>query len=180
MRLSAGNGWRMENKKQFLNIMNGAAVIYDKDLSPDLLSSYWAIFRGYNLDKFKGAMNEICRTLKFWPKPSEIIEVMDRHKGPVAVEARAEQQWRIVIRAVRSGGAGREPVFTDKTTAWLIKNQIRWGYLCEMLQSDEKWEQKRFCRSYELIKENPGALRIEGGAGGAVKKLTSGMLGDIK
>jgi len=123
-------------------------------------------------------MQSICKTSKFWPKPSEIIEEINRGGRPVAVEARAEQQWRIVIRAVRSGGAGREPVFTDKTTAWLIKNQIRWGYLCEMLQSDEKWEQKRFCRAYELIKNNPGALRVEGGA--AVEKLTTGMLREIE
>jgi hypothetical protein len=170
----------MENKKQFLNVMNGAAVIYDKDLSQDLLSSYWAIFREYNFDEFKSAMNVMCRTLKFWPKPSEIIGAILKNKGSVSIGARAEQQWRVVVIGVRNGGAGREPIFMDSITSWLIKNQIKWGYLCEMLQADEKWEQKRFCRSYELIAQNPDLLQIEGGAGAAVKKLTTGMLGDVK
>jgi hypothetical protein len=169
----------MENKKQFLNVLNGAAVIYDKDLSKDLLSSYWAIFQEYDFYEFNNAMNEICRTLKFWPKPAEIIGVILKNKGAASIEARAEQQWRVVVGAVRNGGAGREPGFMDSITSWIIKNQIKWGYLCEMLQADEKWEQKRFCRAYELIAQNPDLLQIEGGAGAAVKELTKGMLKQI-
>jgi hypothetical protein len=149
-------------------------------LSPDLLSSYWAIFRGYDLDKFKGAMNEICRTSKFWPKPSEIIDIIEKNRGPVVgIEAQAEQQWRIVFDAVMGGGLERRPVFEDPITALLAGGRVAWGYLCNMKRVDEKWEQKRFCRSYELVAGDPVALQIVG-AGNRMKRLTDGLLTEIK
>ena len=172
----------MENKKEFLNIMNSVALIYDRKFSKAVLDMYWMLLREESFVEFKNAMQQICRTSKFWPKPSEIIDVIEKSKGPVGIEAQAEQQWRVVVNAVRVHGISREPGFEDAKTAWLIKKQFGWGYLCDIKQNDEKWEQKRFCRSYELLAESEmsgGGFRIED-IPGKLKQLTTGMLNEVK
>ena len=129
--------------------MNQAALIYDKDLTSPLLESYWNILKPYQIDEINSAMNEVCRKNKFWPRPSEVIEKIEG--GQIAIESRAEQQWHLVIDAVRKYGLNRPINFDDPITRHILSRGISWGYLCGINQCDEKWEQKRFCNSYQLL-----------------------------
>ena len=144
----------MENKQDFLNVINRAAIVYEKEISMQFIESYWLLLKEYDFKDFSDAMNIVCRTLKFWPRPAEIIEIIKKRKGPVvSIEALAEQQWRFVINAVRHGGIDRPIIFDDLITRDLVNRQFSWRYLCGIKQKDEVWEQKRFCASYELIAE---------------------------
>lgn len=153
----------MNNKRDFINVLNHTALIYDKDLIGTVMEAYWIFLRHYEFDEFKKAMNHICRISKFWPKPSEIIEVIEKNRGDrVSIETMAEQQWRIVIDAVRKNGLNRSVKFDDKITQYLVNSQFTWRYLCGMKEENEKWEQKRFCEAYKNVLDGEHAnFKIE-------------------
>ena len=52
--------------------------------------------------------------------------------------------------AIRQHGARRRPIFADPVTEHLIKTQFTWSYLCDMLEENENWEQKRWCEAFDL------------------------------
>lgn len=144
----------MENKRDFLNIMNRSAIIYEREFSQAFVDAYWLLLKQYDLNEFTKAMNIICRTSKFWPRPAEIIETIKKITGEGgSIEAVAEQQWRVVVDAIRQNGINRQPKFDDPITNYLIQRQFSWPYLCEMQQKNENWEQKRFCQAYEFAAE---------------------------
>lgn len=171
----------MDNKRDFINVMNQCALIYDKDLIKTVIEAYWLLLREYDFDDFKDAMNQICRTSKFWPRPSEIIDVIEKQGNlNLKIETRADQQWRTVISAIRENGLNRPIEFDDPITRHLVSHGISWQYLCEIKQSDEKWEQKRFCRSYELLstewQTNPQIEHMHS----KVRKLAQNVLKNIE
>jgi len=52
--------------------------------------------------------------------------------------------------AIRQHGARRRPIFADPVTTHLIRTQFNWSYLCDMPESKENWEQKRWCEAFDL------------------------------
>ena len=136
------------DRKEFLNVINKMAIIYEKNFSADFLDVYWDILQPYSVVELKDAMNEVCRTCKFYPKPSEIIELIESKRKPkIRIEAVAQQQWRLVLATLGRGD------FNDPVTAMLCKRQFNYNYLRNMLEKDENWEEKRFCNAYELAAE---------------------------
>ena len=159
------------DKKEFLNVINKMAIIYEKNFSADFLDVYWDILQPYSVVELKDAMNEVCRTCKFYPKPSEIIELIESKRKPkIRIEAIAQQQWRLVLATLGKGD------FNDPVTARLCKRQFNYNYLRNMLEKDENWEQKRFCEAYELEAEaNQNHPQIEDMSEN-VKTLAQGLL----
>ncbi len=41
--------------------------------------------------------------------------------------------------------------FTDPITSNLIKTQFSWKYLCGLEEQSENWEQKRWCKAFDLV-----------------------------
>jgi len=166
----------MENKREFINVMNQAALIFDKDLVHSVIEAYWLLLKEYDFDEFKEAMNQVCRSIKFWPRPSEIIMAVEKNRENMpAIEIRAEIQWRIVIDAVRKNGLNKPVNFDDPITQHIVSRGFSWQYLCDINIKNENWEQKRFCRSYELASKawetNPQIEQMPD----RVKKLVRGI-----
>ena len=117
----------------------------------------------FDIEEISKAFSIHVKKSKFLPTISEIIDIIKKNKGPqISIEARAQRQWRTVLAAVVTHGRANPPTFTDPITANLVKTQFRWPYLCDMKQENENWEQKRWCKAYDLAAEvYPNLLQIE-------------------
>jgi hypothetical protein len=118
----------------------------------------------FDIEEISTAFSTHVKESKFLPTISEIIHIIKSTKGPqTSIDARAQQQWRVVMDAVRRYGYRRgAPLFADPITANLIRTQFRWTYLCEIQEQDENWEQKRWCEAFELAEEvHPDMKQIE-------------------
>ena len=105
----------------------------------------------YEIKETEKAFFSHIQQSRFLPTIAEIKGLLDENKkGHISIEARAQQEWRGVMSAVRQLGAERRPRFLDPVTAHLIKTQFPWSYLCGMLEKNENWEQKRWCEAYDL------------------------------
>jgi hypothetical protein len=152
------------NKKQFLNVMNKAAIVYDTELSKQKLDIYWRLLKQYTESEFSKAMNTVLRTSKFFPKPAEIIELIDPQ--PEIADIALEQAHNIISH-VKQYGSSVWPDLSDPVTEHLMTR--RWPYpswAADLVQSEEKWWVKEFCEAYHSFNkiEYPGQLKqIAGG-----------------
>ncbi|GAI90762.1 unnamed protein product, partial [marine sediment metagenome] len=64
------------DKKEFLNIINQAAIVFEVELAEERIAAYFAIFKEYSTEAFSDAMNQVVRVCKFFPKPAEILDFM--------------------------------------------------------------------------------------------------------
>jgi hypothetical protein len=147
----------MENKKLFSEYMAGLSELFDKSLSDVLAEMYWISLRPHTDGECKAAFDLAIVKCRFFPKPAELIEfIAAQHEPQISIEAVAEQQWRLVLSSLGSGD------FDDPVTAHLCKRQFAYRYLQNLLETNEHWEQKRFCEAYRLASEyHPGDLQIE-------------------
>ena len=72
----------MENKEEFIELIEAMAEIYDKDLSERLIDVYWDFLQPYSdiacLDAFKKVIS-MCR---WWPKPVDFLDILKPKEDP--------------------------------------------------------------------------------------------------
>ena len=114
---------------------------------------------------------------KFFPKAGEILDIANCLGKPThSIEAQAQQQWRLVLTAIRQRGLSRgAPVFDDPITNTLVRTQFTWESLCSVEADKLNWEEKRFVEAYNLASEiEPEKLLIEASTG-EVRALVSNI-----
>jgi hypothetical protein len=147
--------------KDFLSIINQAAIVFDIELSKDRQAVYWDIFKEYSFNEFKDAMNQVVRTCKFFPRPVEILDFMADHK--FQIEDHATNESMLVIELMQKIGGYSEPKFSDITTKIVIDRGFGgWQALCEkQLSKDNQWFIKDFVRLYRSFENNTKYLEIK-------------------
>ena len=114
------------------------------------LDKWHAALADYEIPEISHALTIHLKRSRYLPTIAEVIQIIEETRNPITVEARSQQQWRVVMSAVRQFGKNRPPQFSDPITANLVRTQFRWSYLCEIEEVNEKWEQKRWCEAFEL------------------------------
>ena len=133
--------------------------VFSFDLNEPTIELYHKILKPYPINDVSRACTTWLsshgeRKFDFFPRPNQIIEIIEATKveGP-RIEVRAQQQWRVILQQIKRHGPYHPPQFTDPITAHLVKTQFSWSYLCNMLESEENWEQKRWCEAFKLASE---------------------------
>ena len=121
------------------------ALYYNHEVVPPVLDLWHSSLAEFEIHDIYRAFSLHVKTARFFPVIAEIIDIIGRNKNKLSIEARALQQWRVVMSAVRKYGINRRPQFADPITAHLIKSQFPWTYLCGFPEQEENWEQKRWC-----------------------------------
>jgi hypothetical protein len=154
--------------KGFLSIMNRAAIAFDVELSEQRQKVYWDIFKQYSVGEFSGAMNQVVRSCKFFPKPAEILEFMG---GNVSLHDEATKEAMLVIEAMRRiGGYSTVKFSNPATNAVVMQGFGGWQKLCdESTEENNKWLIKDFVNIYKSYRAShieqhtalPGIIQTE-------------------
>jgi len=133
--------------------------VFTKDLDETTINVYHKILGPYSVEEISAACSTWLastgdRKFDYFPRPNQIIEIIEskKVKGP-RIEVRAQQQWRVILQQIKRHGDYHPPQFSDPITANLVKTQFSWSYLCNMEESEENWEQKRWCEAFVLAAE---------------------------
>ena len=124
---------------------------YEQQLTDDVIEIYHLLWAKYETEDITSACYIWMEKSRWFPKGNEIIELIETQKGPqISLQTRAQQQWRVILQQLKRHGPYHPPQFSDPITAELVKNQFSWSYLANMKESEENWEQKRWCEAFEL------------------------------
>lgn len=170
----------MKNKQTFAKYMTILAEIHTRELSKTLLDVYWVSLQPYDDNECESAFNRMVTTLKFFPKPADMLEAINHvstKQIPGATD-RATEQVAVVMKQVRELGYYRTPVFDDPVTKRLMTSRWSWQAMCSMTAEEHKWWAKEFVDAYrasELVNSTGDDQQIEFNNNRRLKLLVGGI-----
>ncbi|WP_290925028.1 DUF6475 domain-containing protein [Halodesulfovibrio sp.] len=134
-----------EHRKRFAEGMKGMCELHNRAASKPMLKMYFFALAKFDIEDVLRAFVEAVSATKFFPKPAEIIELIQGSPEDVA-----EFEASKVVNAVRRVGGYRSVAFDNPTTAAVIEYAFGgWAkFCCEFLDANEKWFRKEFCNTY--------------------------------
>ena len=142
-------------QKKIDGILCNMAIYYQFELMPETIDLYHELLAEHSCEDIAAACKVWMKKSEWFPRVNQIVDIIENMKGPqISIESRAQQQWRLVLEAIAYRGLHRgPPVWKDPITTNLLRYQFRWGRLCEMIDSELHWEEKRWKDAYALADE---------------------------
>lgn len=141
----------MKDEIKFKEYMLILGEIFDKEISNGLTGIYWNTLERFTDDQCKAAFGQIIQTAKFFPKPSEFVEILAGKR-----EHQATLAWMQTDEAARRYGPYESVSFTDKVIHSVVQVMGGWPKLMDCTMDEWKWRQKEFERLYSIISANGG------------------------
>jgi hypothetical protein len=124
----------MNNKKIFAEYMTVLGEIHGKEISKTLAESYFEILKPYSDNECITAFKLVIKNSKFFPKPAEILELLESKNKLSSSEA-----WGKVIDCLTYGRQSENPTISKAISAL-----GGWDYLSKLSYDDLHWQEKRF------------------------------------
>ena len=164
---------RTEDFLKFTEYLLTLGEVFGEQISELRLEAYRAALDGYELPAIESAMRRATATLKFFPKPAELIELMEGSH-----DDRAGQAWHVLLDAVSDGG-NASVKFLDPAAA-VAMDVTFGGYLQAartIREADEPMiahYRKNYMQAYQTARKFPrqvetyraGVFEFQNSAGG--------------
>jgi len=136
------------DKKLFLQSLNSLESAFGEKLSEDRAKIYWDILKGYSDINIKKAVIKSMRELKFFPKISEIIEIIEGR-----IEDEAEIAWLILKEKIERYDGYMSVSFPENPIIGSVVEALGgWIRICDTSLKEEKWAKKEFIKLYPIMK----------------------------
>jgi hypothetical protein len=144
----------MEDKRKFTQTMVAMGELHDKELSPVLVNMYWTALKEFADDDVSKAFDVAMMNLKWFPKPSELREIITGNSSEQAHSA-----WSGVIKAIECGAGHRliESAKLAPEIEALVIEMGGWRRLAGMSYRDLDFLKKDFVELYRA-KSSRGAI----------------------
>jgi hypothetical protein len=145
----------MKNKKLLAEYMAMFGEVYDKEITKTLIKAYWACLAGFTDEQVEDAFKEAVTSLKFFPKPAELISIITRKSNSNTLDA--WNAWGEVVGCLDSGEKPRDP-----KTLETVRRLGGWEHLQLCTYGELVWIEKKFKDNYNNIKEHNLNMLPEG------------------
>ena len=136
------------DKKLFLKSLNSLESAFGEKVSGARAKIYWDILKSYSDVEIKKAVVKAIRELKFFPKISEIIEIIEGR-----IEDEAELAWLNFIDKLETEGSYLSVIFPKyPAIGATIEVMGGWVKVSDMTVNEEKWVKKEFIKLYPIMK----------------------------
>lgn len=134
------------DKKRFGVALAALAQCYEKELSLNLQKIYWLVIRDeMSIDQFEAATFAAMRQLQWFPKPAELIKLVEGNLDDIALEA-----WATLVKAIDEHGGYKSIKFKDQVLAATIESCGGWQYICGLKIAEfESFFRQRFIDTYK-------------------------------
>ncbi len=129
------------------------------DINDRLAETYWMIFKNYPDDALNQAINYAMKTCIFFPKPVELIELIEGSPSDKSLAA-----WNLTLKAIRSiGGHNVPPQFEDNRIMAVIADMGDWEEFCRIDNAKDLYlKEKSFREKYQhYLKQSAPATAID-------------------
>jgi len=136
------------NKKTFSEMVEILEAGYREKLSKGASKIYWDMLNKYDDDIIKEATIKCIRELKFFPKISEIIEIIKSNSVD-----EAELAWISLLDKIEYVGHYQSVSFPEYPAIGAVVEALGgWLSICETTFAEEKWIKKEFIKLYPIMK----------------------------
>lgn len=136
-----------DDKTQFADSISALQIAFGQQAGTDVTAAYWQFLKDIPLADFRRAVGSAGRTLRWFPKPSELRDLA----GARTIEATAAEAWGAVRAAIDKHDYTDSVDFGPLVNA-VIRNLGGWQGLCAARLTDlDVWRRKEFLRVYEAF-----------------------------
>lgn len=137
---------RQEDKKEFIKLFMGISELYEKRLSEALISLYFESLKEFSIENIKKSFNLHAKTSKFFPKPSDLLELIEGNREEKGIVA-----WKDFREAIRHQGADNSVIFEDPKISWIVESYGGWIKVCGMETKDLDFMRVGFLKAYNSL-----------------------------
>lgn len=176
-----------QDEARLQKVMNRVAAITDKALTDDHFDTYFDLLSGYSIEQVEAAFNQALRGNTFFPRPAELIELIEGSH-----DDRAGQSWHVLLEAISDGG-NASVKFLDPAAAVAVDVTFG-GYLAAarmIHESDEPMVahyRKTYVQAYQTARKFPrgvetyrsGVFEFQNSGGGTWSARMANYTGPVR
>lgn len=135
------------DKARFATALAGMGEVFDREIKIAVAEIYFRALERFSIDEVEAGISKACSSLRFFPKPVELIEAITG--GGQNLEDKAHVEATKALGAVKNVGTYSTVVFDDPVSQAVIMQHFGgWYRLSELMAADEKWFLKDFAKAY--------------------------------
>ena len=135
----------MLDRDRFMKNLLGLVEMFgEPPMSEFRILAYFGALEAFTDDQVERAMNEASRSLRFFPKPVELVELIQGKQ-----EDRALTAWEQLQQAVSRAGAYQSVLFEDPKIARVIKILGGWEAICLWPVDELQHRRREFLQAYK-------------------------------
>ena len=162
----AQSKWTPEEAAAVDSAFAAICELYNKIPSVGLISIYMCTLEPFPAEEALRALKEAICTLKFFPKPSELAEILCGSKEEHALKA-----WTILSKAVANVGTWRDILFEDPRLCAVVKYFGGWEEIGKWEMREMDFRRTEFVKAYSNY-DNPPPSTLLPGAGSRMAALS--------
>lgn len=140
---------RKHDLLSFTAILVGIGVVYDKEISEQLIDIYWQALKRFDLNEVKQAVEKHINdpdSGQYFPKPAALIKLIVGSSQQQALQA-----WSKVYKAILAIGAYQSVVFDDYLIHAILGDMGGWVNLCLTSLKDLPFKAQEFQKRYMML-----------------------------
>ncbi len=141
---------------RFVKALTVLAEYYEKNLSQGVIELYWQGLKQYEIEAIEGAIGRHLQNPdsgQWMPKIADIVRMIEGTSQDAAALA-----WAKVMRAISRVGQWESLAFDDAIIHLVIDDLGGWPKLCQTVERELPFLQKRFETSYRAYRHQGGSL----------------------
>lgn len=133
-------------RETVIEILGILSEVYGREVSPVLAQVYHTVLAGYPDGQVREAVNRAVRTLRFFPKPAEILEILEG-----TPDDRSMLAWQALENAIRRIGSWESVRFEDGALSAAVEALGGWTKVCEWTEAEMPFRRQEFERLYRVF-----------------------------
>ncbi len=147
----------MKNRRMFAEYLALFGEVFDKEITEAIRNLYWRILEPYEDEQVEKAFKAVIATKRFFPKPAELLELIEGSPDDQAQKALEKVMW-----AVRHIGPYSSVRFDDPKIHGAVESMGGWIEFQNCTLEEWTWRQKDFLKHYAIQSEKGQPERLAG------------------
>lgn len=135
--------------QEFCTVLSATIMLIKPEFVPtkQYMEFYFLTLKDFDIVQIRRALTKHIQnpvTGMYIPKPADLMKYLKPATGNDA-----ERQWSIVMQAISSCGGRYSNVYFEDVITNTIIHEMNWGNICNITDTSEPFERKRFLQAYE-------------------------------
>lgn len=165
--------------KHLIGLFETLKTPNEEALSEFRIMAYLKALEPYGDEQIEAAIWKAASVFKFFPKPAELLELIEGIPNDKAWEA-----WETLLGAIARIGPWKSVEFRDSRISRVVDVLGGWLKVCEWTEDELKWRRDEFMGAYKAMRDGgavralPGITHLENARSGYLENIPDPILVD--